>query len=400
MRKYLSNIFSLLIPLSLLMLSGCGEDGGSNPPPPTNLPKLSITNVTLFEGNTGIDFVFQVLLSSSHTENVSVDYATEEVTAVAGEDFVSKQGTITFSPGEVQKQIEINIIADTIRENDDQFKVVLSNPVNATINSAEGLGTIRNEDTFIAVADDGYTTPESYPNYTLAWADEFDGVNLDLNSWSYETGATGWGNNELQNYQEGDANAFLSDGKLVIEAREENVGGASYTSARLITAGKKEFMFGRVDIRAKLPEGQGIWPALWMLGSNFWTTGWPACGEIDIMELVGHEPDKVHGTVHWGPQGASTSMSAGNSWSLSSGKFSDEFHVFSLIWEFNSVKIYIDDILYLEIDENTVGAQNYPYNQDFFFIFNIAVGGNWPGSPDASTQFPQRMFVDYIRVFQ
>ncbi|MEM7104832.1 MAG: family 16 glycosylhydrolase [Bacteroidota bacterium] len=391
----MKQLFFLFL-IGMLMVSGCG-DGGTDPPPPTTLPRLSITNVTLFEGNTGLDFTFQVLLSQSSTDEVRVDYATDEVTAVAGTDYTTTQGTLVFSAGETQKNIVVPVLADTLRENDDQFKVTLSNPVNATINSAEGLGTIRNDDTFIDVGDDGYTTPESYPNYTLVWADEFNGSELDLDSWSYETGASGWGNNELQNYQEGNSNAFLTDGNLAIEAREETGG---YTSARLITAGKKEFMFGRVDIRAKLPEGQGIWPALWMLGENFWDIGWPACGEIDIMELVGHEPNKVHGTLHWGPEGNTTSIQAGNSYTLPNGRFSDMFHVFSLVWEFDNVKIYIDDILYMEATPATVSPQNYPFNQPFFFIFNVAVGGNWPGSPDASTEFPQRMFVDYIRVFQ
>jgi len=267
---------------------------------------------------------------------------------------------------------------------------VISNPVNATLATSEGIGTIRNDDTFIEYND-------------LVWQDEFNGSGaLNSDYWTHEvgTGNGGWGNNELQYYREGTSNAFQSDGNLVIEARQEGYNGSPYTSARVITQNKRTFAHGRVDIRAKLPEGQGIWPALWMLGNNFSTVGWPACGEIDIMELVGHEPGTVHGTAHWGPQGQGFSTYQGAPYSLSGGeKFSEEFHVFSIIREPGAITWYVDDNQYFRLTNADVNVA-YPFDMDFFFIFNIAVGGNWPGSPDATTQFPQRMFVDYIRVFQ
>ena len=152
-----------------------------------------------------------------------------------------------------------------------------------------------------------------------------------------------------------------------------------------------------MDIRAKLPRGQGIWPALWMLGSNITSIGWPACGEIDIMELLGHEPYKVHAALHYGTSGHGSKT---NSLSLSGGRtFGDEFHVFSLVWKEDSLQILVDDQPELEVSKADIGEE-YPFNAPFFFIMNVAVGGNWPGSPDASTPFPQRMIVDYIRVFQ
>ena len=171
-----------------------------------------------------------------------------------------------------------------------------------------------------------------------------------------------------------------------------------YNSARIITKGKKEFKFGRIDIRAKLPEGQGIWPALWMLGSNIDDVGWPTCGEIDIMEMVGHEPNKTHGTAHWrASDGNSTFKGASTS---SSKKLSEQYHVYSILWEENSLNWYFDEEKFHTITPNNLQNVEFPFNQNFFFIFNIAVGGIWPGNPDDTTVFPQEMEIDYIRVFQ
>ena len=156
-----------------------------------------------------------------------------------------------------------------------------------------------------------------------------------------------------------------------------------------------------MDIRAVLPEGQGIWPALWMLGESITSVGWPRCGEIDIMEILGHEPSKLHATVHYANNNGDRVMN-GTSTNLPGGqKFSDEFHVFSIIWEEDRIQFLLDDVPYHNITRNTLGLSNpYPFNEPFFFIFNVAVGGNWPGSPDGTTRFPQHMIVDYIRVFQ
>lgn len=244
----------------------------------------------------------------------------------------------------------------------------------------------------------GYSTPLSYPNYTLVWNDEFDGSSLS-NDWGYDigTGSWGWGNNELEYYRT--ENAVVDSGVLTITAKKENFGGQSYTSSRIKTQGIKSFKYGRVDIRAALPYGKGIWPALWMLGDNITTVSWPDCGEIDIMELIGggsYNNRTVHGTIHWDNNGSYASYGGNNS--LSSGIFAEEFHVFSIVWTSSSIKWLRDDIQYHEADISP--AQLNEFQQNFFFIFNVAVGGNWPGSPDASTIFPQKMYVDYVRIFQ
>lgn len=248
--------------------------------------------------------------------------------------------------------------------------------------------------------EEGYTSPLSYDGYSIMWNDEFDGLAIKTSNWVFETGNgcpnCGWGNNELQYYRS--ENAWVGEGVLSIEAREESFGGSNYTSARLKTQSLRSFKYGRIDIRALLPEGQGIWPALWMLGGNISNVGWPACGEIDIMEMIGGKGREktTHGTLHWDQLGEHAS--SGGSYSLSSGTFADEYHVFSILWDESAIKWLVNDREFYEL--NIESSSMSEFHQNFFFIFNIAVGGNWPGNPDASTVFPQRMKVDYVRVFQ
>ena len=235
------------------------------------------------------------------------------------------------------------------------------------------------------------TTGEASYNYSDSGSHNIR-VRAHLDHQNY----TGWGNNELQYYRQD--NASVENGYLIITAKQQNFGGSNYTSSRLKTQGRQFFTYGRIDIRAKLPYGKGIWPALWMLGESFSSVGWPSCGEIDIMEMIGgngYNDRTVHGTVHWNENGHAM---YGGSNSLPSGRFHDEFHVFSIIWDQNSIRWLRDDIQYHTI--NISGSNLSAFQENFFFIFNVAVGGNWPGSPDNTTVFPQRMVVDYVRVFQ
>jgi len=331
---------------------------------------------------------------------VTVNYATEGVTAYPEMDFMATSGTLTFAPGEISKNIEVPLVCDTLKESDETFNMTLSAATNGNISKASGVGTIRNDDTYQAVSQDGYTTPESYPGMTKLWGDEFDGTILDATTWTHEVNGNGGGNNELQYYTNSSENSRVNNGNLIIEAKAQNYSGKNYTSARIISKGKKEFMYGRVDIRAKMPEGQGLWPALWMLGANIDQVSWPTCGEIDVMELLGQSPNTVHGTVHYATS-AGVHGSFGTASYLSGGKkFSDEFHVFSLIWSKDDMRILVDDKQYFSTTSAGLGTTKYPFNAPFFMIMNVAVGGNWPGSPDATTVFPQQMHVDYVRVFQ
>jgi beta-glucanase (GH16 family) len=212
-----------------------------------------------------------------------------------------------------------------------------------------------------------------------------------------EIGGSGWGNNELQYYTNNTTNAMVNNGLLTITALKESYGGRQYTSARITTQNKFTFKYGRVEARIKLPYGQGIWPAFWMLGANFSSVGWPTCGEVDIMEMVGGtgKDNRVYSTLHWDNGGH---QEYGSSYSLSPGIFADDFHVFSIEWDENKIRSYVDGNPFFVIDITPAFLSE--FHQNFFLIMNVAVGGNWPGSPNASTVFPQTMQVDYVRVYQ
>ncbi|MBS1856595.1 MAG: glycoside hydrolase family 16 protein [Acidobacteria bacterium] len=235
--------------------------------------------------------------------------------------------------------------------------------------------------------------------WRLVWHDEFDqpaGTAPDPAKWTYDTGKTGWGNNELENYTNSTANAFHDgEGHLVIQALAE---GGGYTSARLKTQGIAAFTYGRIEARIRLPYGQGIWPAFWMLGADISTAGWPRCGEIDIMENIGKEPGTVHGTIH-GP-GYSGGNGIGAPYVVPAGRFADEFHLFAVEWLPGSIQFSVDRATYKRITPADLPkGTTWVYDHPFFLLLNLAVGGNWPGYPDASTVFPQRMTVDYVRVY-
>jgi len=389
----------LLVCVSLLCACTKSSGGGNSSNNNATLPAITITGVTQARVKTNSLYRFYVDLNTAATQTISVDFTTVSGTAVAGKDFTQQNGTLTIATGQVETFVDITVQGDSLRQSDLQFFVQLSNPKNATLTTSKATGTIVNQDnSYLPTDNTGYTTPTTYTGYHLAWSDEFNGSALDEQSWNYETGGGGWGNNELEYYTSSPKNIFLSNGNLIIEARKETMGTNNYTSARINTSGKKQFQYGRIDIRAKLPVSSGMWPALWMLGSNLSTVGWPACGETDIMELIGKNPNQVVGSIHWKQQNASEGTY--NNVYNAAQDFSQQFHVFSEIWDVNSVKLLVDDQVYVTATDQNVTSGTYPFNNPFFFIFNVAVGGDWPGTPDATTTFPQRMFVDYIRVFQ
>ena len=244
--------------------------------------------------------------------------------------------------------------------------------------------------------------------WKLVWHDEFNaraGSPIDKSKWKPEIGGHGWGNHELEYYTDRTDNAFQSKGSLVIKAIKEEFTGRdkvtrAYTSARLITKHAFTATYGRFEARMKLPRGQGIWPAFWLLGNDIDKVGWPNCGEIDIMELIGKEPSTVHGTIH-GP-GYSHNKGISSSHSLKNGKeFADAFHVFAIEWEPEAIRFYCDDVLYKTVTPADLPqGTTWVYNHPFFILLNVAVGGDWPGAPDATSVFPQEMLVDYVRVYQ
>lgn len=383
----------------LLGLIACSKKSSTSSGGETPTPSIKISDITLNRDITNTTFRFYVDLSGATSNKVSVAYTTVDGTAKANKDYVPKSGTLTFDANQTNSYIDVTVIGDSLRQSDQTFYVQLSNPTGGTLNTDKGTGTIKNDGTYLPTDNTGYTSATSYPGYHLAWSDEFNGTTLSDQSWNFETGGSGWGNNELENYTARPQNAFLSAGNLIIEARREDYGTNKYTSARITTKGKREFKFGRIDIRAKLPVAKGLWPALWMLGSNIDQVSWPACGETDIMELIGTYPNRVYGTLHWKLANGSAG-NYGSNYNLSAGDFSQQFHVFSLIWEQNSLQILVDDKVYVTATDANITSGTYPFNNPSFLIFNVAVGGDWPGPPDATTTFPQRMFVDYVRVFQ
>jgi len=254
----------------------------------------------------------------------------------------------------------------------------------------------------------GGTTPPPPPpptvyewvfDNTAAWTDEFSTDGLpDANKWGYDVGGNGWGNNELQYYTNG-SNAIINSGILKITAKKETYSGRDYTSARMVTKNKADWLYGRFEIKAKLPKGRGTWPAIWMLPTDNAYGGWPNSGEIDIMEHVGYDQGRIHGSIHTkkynhviGTQKTATTMVP---------DCSDQFHVYGLQWNADSIKISVDNTVYFRFANEHSGKDAWPFDQPFHLLLNVAVGGNWGGQKGVEeTIFPVRMEVDYVRVYR
>ncbi len=266
---------------------------------------------------------------------------------------------------------------------------------------------------------------EEHYDWRLVWSDDFSAAKIDLKKWTFEKNCFGGGNNELQCYTDSPDNAYVSNGALHIVARKEPVQGPAklegqqgydpqdtsasrdYSSARMVTKHQGDWKYGRMEVRAKLPEGQGLWPAIWMLPSDWVYGRWPLSGEIDIMEAINTntqaQGNKVYGTLHYGdaPPG---NKHTGTDFTPATS-ISTNYHTYAIEWEEGEIRFYVDDIHYATQTSDgwytsTSSERAAPFNQQFHMILNLAVGGAWPGNPDGSTQFPQQMSVDYVRVYQ
>jgi beta-glucanase (GH16 family) len=241
--------------------------------------------------------------------------------------------------------------------------------------------------------------------WKLVWSDEFSGGDIDRSKWTFEVNGRGGGNGELEYYTDRLHNARVEDGKLIITADKEEYSGADgarrYTSARLITKGHADWKYGRIEARIKMPKGQGLWPAFWMMPADNVYGGWARSGEIDIVEVIGSTPNTAYGTLHYGDSWPHN-VHTGGKFVLPSGDFSDDFHVFAIEWEKGVIRWLIDGKVYQTQTQWSTVAASFPapFDQNFFIVLNVAVGGAWPGPPSDATQFPQTMEVDYVRVYQ
>jgi len=246
-----------------------------------------------------------------------------------------------------------------------------------------------------------FLLPAQAQQRKLVWSDEFNGQGLpDSSKWSYETGHNGWGNNEAQFYTaRRPENARMEHGCLVIEARKESWEGAAYTSARLLSKGKGDWKYGRIEVRAKLPAGRGMWPAIWMLPTRWVYGGWPHSGEIDIMENVGYLPDSVFGSIHTGAY--NHVMKTQRTQGVYLNDLSTAFHVYTVEWDTAQIRFLLDGRPYFSFANEHTGSEAWPFDQEFHLLLNIAVGGNWGGKYGIDNAiFPQKMLIDYVRVWQ
>jgi beta-glucanase (GH16 family) len=257
-----------------------------------------------------------------------------------------------------------------------------------------------------AIAQPPVLSPVS--GWTLTWSDEFsmaDGSAPESTKWTYDLGGNGWGNQELESYTSRPENVQIQNGSLVITARQESFTGTdgiarNFTSARLKTQNLFAQAYGRFEARIKIPRGQGLWPAFWMLGNDITQDGWPKCGEIDILENIGREPGINHGSLHGSSSAAPTSDLTATI-SLPSGQnYADDYHIYAIEWAPGTVRFLVDSNNYATFTQSQWPAGgHWVFDHPFFIILNVAVGGRWPGGPDATTRFPQQMLVDYVRVY-
>ncbi len=340
----------IIITLTTVLFAACNKDSLDGPAV-TYPANLVITAVPATDGSGKVDFTAKADNAASYV----FEFGNGDIKTVPS-------GIITYQ----------YTLAGT-----NTYKVI------ATATSSTG-GTIK-KDTSVTVTVSG-AAPSVY------WSDEFnvDGA-PDATKWGYDIGAGGWGNNELQYYTNRPVNSSVQNGVLKITALKENYNGSNYTSARLLSKGKFSFKYGRVEIRAKLPAGVGTWPATWMLGSNISSAGWPNCGEIDIMEHRGSELNRIFGTLHY--PGRSGGSADGSSKFITNA--TTEFHIYTLEWTATSINIAVDGIVYHSVNNNG----NLPFNQDFFLLLNVAIGGTFAGPVDPAFT-SGTMEVDYVRVYK
>ena len=314
----------------------------------------------------------------------------------------SAESSSSVIPAESSAESSSSVILSSDSRDDSAGSSTKSSDSRNSSSSAAGQSSSSSE-TVSSSSSETTSSSSAEPAAQYLWHDEFDSETIDTSKWTFEigTGAGGWGNNEWEYYTSRKENAYIKDGVLHIRAQKEDYEGQKYTSARMITKDKFAFTYGTVEARIALPTGKGIWPAFWMLGENFDTVGWPACGEIDIIEAVNTE-NKIYGTNHWA-NGSEYATYGNNTGNYRDQKFEldvTQFHTYKFTWDEKYIRMYVDDFMYHEIlIENNEGDTE-EFHKPFFFLLNVAVAGNWPGFEVDDSQFPNEMLVDYIRVIK
>ena len=363
--------------------------------------------------------------SSTSGPNVSEDFPTSSSSQIAANSSSSISTSLSAgssSHNDVESSSSANVIPSSSSEessNGSSSNVILSSSSEKSSNrsssnvilssSSEESSNSSSSNVILSSSSEESSNNSSSSNKATEpaevylWNDEFDGEAIDTSKWMFEigTGSNGWGNNEKEYYTSRKDNAYIKDGVLHICAKKEDYEGQKYTSARMITKGKFAFKYGTVEARIALPTGKGIWPAFWMLGENFDTVGWPACGEIDIIESVNSE-NIVYGTNHWanGSEYATYGNNTGNYRDQQHKMDITQFHTYKFTWDEKYIRMFVDDFMYHEIlIENSTGDTE-EFHKPFFFLLNVAVAGNWPGFEVDDAQFPNEMLVDYIRVLK
>ena len=339
--------------------------------------------------------------SASFMAKMAMAFAVAGVLVACGDGETICEESIEIDDSSTSYSDSLSSSSITQESSSSEMAVASSSSAAVPSSSSWTLSSDDSRVTEVESSSSSAAVPSSSSESPYFWSDEFDA--LDTTKWTFEigTGSSGWGNNEWEYYTDRSENAYVQDGILHIRANKEDYEGSKYTSARMITKGKFSFTYGTVEARIALPVGKGIWPAFWMLGENIDAVSWPTCGEIDIIEAVNDE-NIVYGTNHWSNNGEHAQYGKNTKDYYGTSKELDitQFHTYKLTWDKKLITVYVDDFKYHEISIEDNAGNTGAFHKPFFFLLNVAVGGNWPGFDVDDTQFPNEMLVDYIRVYK
>lgn len=384
-----SGFFKLMLTLLFFLAISCSKDDEMGTPTVKLLPRND-------KEGSNQNKILDVRVRLNHPTNlpVTVSYSTVDSTARSYKDFIPVDSTLVFNPGETEQTINIQLISDKVTEFTEGFGLRISRVENA-LGAFQYLPITIYDDDFnnVIPATDGFISKDTIEGMQLMFADEFSGTYVNPYIWAYNSPDGTWAD-QIQQYTYSDDNLKVENGLLKITALQK---GSDYTSAGINTMSTISFKYGLLQVRAKMPKGTGLWPSIWMLGKAYSKWGWPNCGEIDIATLNGRQPSQMLGSVDYYLGGDVLKEGHYDLYGVDDS-FADEFHVFSILWQPGQINWYVDNHPYMKFDKATLG-ETWPFDEPFWMVISLAVGGTRVGSPDAGTQFPQTMEVDYIRYY-